>query len=48
MADTSPVSRLEVKADPKFANKVVEINSELVKMNKDLRNLEDKLTKVKN
>jgi len=48
MADTSPVSRLEVKADPKFGNKVAEINSELVKMNKDVRNLEDKLTKVKN
>ena len=48
MADTSPISRLEVKTDPKFGNKVVEINSELVKMNKDLRNLEDKLTKVKN
>jgi hypothetical protein len=47
IADTSPVSRLEVKADPKFGNKVSEINSELIKMNKDLRNLEDKLTKVK-
>ena len=48
LADTSPVNRIQIKVSDQLINRVDENNNELKKLNKDIRNLEDKLTKVKN
>lgn len=48
LADTSPVNRIEIKRSEDLISRVDENNSELKKLNKNIRTLEDKLTKVKN
>ena len=47
MVDTSPVNRIEIKPNQDLISRVDENNNELKKLNKEIRNLEDKLTKVK-
>lgn len=48
LADTSPINRIQVKPSEQLLNKIDENNVQIKKINKDIRELEDKLTKVKN
>lgn len=48
MVDTSPINRIEISPNEQFISRVDENNNELKKLNKKIRDLEDKLTKVKN